>query len=106
MSNAHLRGNNTHVANATDYKIFVRIDENDEEIKSIEHALNTSGKHKDVELKGFYKGMQNFGYMVIDPNELFPFKSDNPHVCVFYQKKRTKNALFKKKKKKRCSVQA
>ena len=94
MSNAHLRGNNTHVANATDCKILVKVDENEQEIKSLEHAFKAGGKFKGVELNAsytrkyeFYQRMQDLGYMVIEPNQLFPFPSDNPHVSVFYKKK-------------------
>lgn len=92
MSNDHLTGNNTHVANATDCKILAKVDENDQEIKSLEHAFGLGGSFKGVELNAsytrkyeFYERMKGLGYIEIKPNQLFAFPSNNPHVSVFFK---------------------
>ena len=79
---------------------LAKVDENDQEIKSLEHGLG--GSFKGVELNAsytrkyeFYERMKGLGYIVISPNQLFAFPSNNPHLSVFFKTRDGEKMLCK-----------
>ncbi|CAB4044180.1 Hypothetical predicted protein, partial [Paramuricea clavata] len=98
-----LPGKNTHIANATKYQIFARVDDNQQQIKSTETKLeaelgvkmitgtvDVAGNSKlKYENKTEYfekKLRETCGFTIIGPGQFDHFPSNNPHVSVFYKK--------------------